>query len=75
MGEYDIPPGPPDFGKMFSPKTVDYMLRQSVMSCWMMLPPNKRNAPNLRAEMRRIVERALKGQREDAEAFGISGPG
>jgi hypothetical protein len=40
----------------------------------MMLPPHKRNAQNLRVEMRRIVERALKSQREDAEVFGMINP-
>jgi len=74
MGERDIRPDDPDFGKIFTPKTVDHMLRQAIMFCWMMLPKDKRTGPNLRWEVRRIVARALKDLREDGEAFGMTKP-
>jgi len=71
MGERDIRPDDPDLGKFFNLKTVDHMVRQAVMFCWMMLPKDRRTGTNLRWEVRRIVARALKDLREDAEAFGM----
>jgi len=57
---------------MFGPQQVDQMIRQAISICWMMLPEGKRKAEAVEAEIRRIVDRALKDLREDATAFGIT---
>ncbi len=57
---------------MFGPQAVDTAIRQAVSTCWMMLPADKKNVATVDAEIRRIVERALKNLQEDADSFGIS---
>ena len=37
--------------------------------CWMMLPKERQTVEGLKAEMRRLLERALKDFEEDAERF------
>lgn len=70
MGDDDAQPGPEDLGSVFSPKWVDFMLRQAIAMCWAMLPRESRTAAELQAQVWRIVGRALRDQREDADAFG-----
>ena len=69
-GEADVDWGA--FRQMMGPGHVDQLVRQAIMSCWMAMPKEKKSAGCLEAEMRRIVERALRDAREDAQAFGIS---
>jgi hypothetical protein len=40
--------------------------------CWLMLPEEGKSVDELEKQFRRIVDRALKDVREDAQAFGIS---
>lgn len=56
--------------EMFGPGQVDQMIRQGIHFCWMALPKDRRNAEELEKQVRRIVDRALRDFREDAEQFG-----
>jgi hypothetical protein len=56
---------------MLGPQAVDQAVRQAIATCWMILPQGKKSVDAVEAEIRRIVERALKDLREDAKAFGI----
>jgi hypothetical protein len=71
MGEADIQMSPDDMGRFFGPQQIDQMVRQAVHTCWSVLPPERRTVQNVETEVRRIVERALKDMREDAQAFGF----
>ncbi len=53
----------------FSPQQVDQMVRQAIQFCWMSLPPERQNADEIDTQIRRVVERALKDFRDDAEQF------
>ncbi|MBN2584642.1 MAG: hypothetical protein JXL80_16380 [Planctomycetes bacterium] len=59
--------------EFFSPAQVDQSLRQAVMFCWMMLPPQDRSVDRVEAEVRRIMDRVLRDWHEDAAAFGVGG--
>lgn len=61
--------------EFFSPQHVDQMVRQAIQFCWMALPPEKRNVDEVEGQLRRIVDRALRDLREDADQFGIGGGG
>ncbi len=67
--------GDPDAARkvraMFSPSQVDQSIRHAIEMCWMMLPEDGKSVDELEKQLRRIVDRALKDLREDAEAFGI----
>lgn len=56
------------------PGQVDHMLRQAIEFCWMALPQDRRSVDEVESQMRRLMDRALKDLREDAEAFGPGGP-
>ena len=56
---------------MFGPAQVDQAIRQAIQFCWMGLPKDRRTADELEAQIRRIVDRALKDFRDDSRAFGI----
>jgi hypothetical protein len=58
--------------EMFGPGGVDQQVRAAISTCWMMLPPEKRNPQAVGVEVRRIVERALANLAEDAKAFGFT---
>lgn len=57
--------------RMFGPGQVDEQIRQAIHFCWMMLPDDRKTVAELEQQFRRIVERALKDLREDADAFGL----
>jgi hypothetical protein len=57
--------------KMIGPEAPDQMIRQVICLCRMMLPEEKRTVAGVEAEVRRLVERALKDLRDDATAFGV----
>jgi hypothetical protein len=57
--------------KMFGPGQVDQSIRQAIQMCWMALPERKKSVDELEKEFRRIVDRAFKDLREDADAFGL----
>jgi hypothetical protein len=56
---------------LFSPQQVDQMVRQAIQFCWMSLPPEKQNVDEVEKQIRRIVDRALRDLRDDAESFGL----
>jgi hypothetical protein len=57
---------------MFGPGQVDQGVRQAIQMCWMMLPEGGRTVDELERQFRRIVDRAIRDLREDAEAFGLA---
>jgi hypothetical protein len=57
---------------MFGPGQIDTSVRQAIEMCWLMLPEEGKSVDELEKQFRRIVDRALKDVREDAQAFGIS---
>ncbi|HET6573766.1 MAG TPA: hypothetical protein VFG68_09210 [Fimbriiglobus sp.] len=59
--------------EMFGPAQVDQTVRQAIQFCWMGLPKARRTADELEAQIRRLVDRALKDFREDMQAFGKGG--
>ena len=58
--------------QMMGPSIVDNAIRQAIQHCWMILPQEKRTAAGVSAEIRRIVERALRDLEEDSRSFGIA---
>ena len=75
MAERDIQMGPEDsraFRDFLGPGWVDNAVRQAIQMCWHAMPKEKRTVAAVEAEIRRILDRALKDMREDAGAFGIS---
>ena len=58
---------------MFGPAQVDQAVRQAIQFCWMGLPKDRRTPDELEAQIRRIVDRALRDFRDDARAFGGDG--
>ena len=68
-------PDDPDQGKrmrsFFGPHHVDQQIRQAISMCWMALPPAKQNVEEVELQIRRIVERALRDLREDADSFRL----
>jgi hypothetical protein len=54
-----------------SPQQVDHQIRQAIQFCWMTLPPDKQNVEEVEKQIRRIVDRALRDLREDADSFGL----
>lgn len=56
--------------EFFGPGQVDQTVRQAIHFCWMGLPRERKNMDELERQIRRIVDRALKDFRDDAEAFG-----
>jgi hypothetical protein len=55
----------------FGPQQVDHLIRQAIQFCWMALPPDKQTVDDVEKQIRRIVDRALRDLREDAESFGL----
>jgi hypothetical protein len=56
---------------MFGPAQVDQSVRQAIHMCWMMLPEKSKTVDKVEKEFRRIVDRAFKDLKEDADAFGL----
>jgi len=67
--EKDIKPPDADWNKFFGPTQVDHFIRQAIQMCWMGLPDDRRTTGEVEAQVRRIVDRALKDFREDGEVF------
>jgi hypothetical protein len=73
MEEFD-PKDPEAMKRMralFSPQHVDQLIRQAIQCCWMALPPQQQNVEEVEKQIRRIVDRALRDLREDADNFGL----
>lgn len=60
-----------EYMNMFGPGQVDQMLRQAISFCWMALPKEQRTLDNVEIEVMRLVKRALRDMRDDAQSFGI----
>ena len=71
MFKSDDPDARKKMRSMFGPGQVDQMVRHAMQMCWMMLPEKKQTTDALEKQFRRIVDRAMKDLREDAEAFGL----
>lgn len=71
MFNKDDPDAAKTMREMFSPAQIDQSVRQAMQFCWMMLPENAKTVDELEKQFRRIVDRAIKDLREDAEAFGL----
>jgi hypothetical protein len=71
MFNKDDPDAAKKMRKMFSPAQIDQSVRQAMQFCWIMLPENAKTVDELEKQFRRIVDRAIKDLREDAEAFGL----
>ena len=56
---------------MFGPGQVDQSVRQAIHLCWMMLPEGSKTVDELEKHFRRLVDRAIRDLREDADAFGL----
>jgi hypothetical protein len=54
-----------------SPQQVDEQIRQAIHICWLSLPPEQQNVGEIEKQIRRIVDRALRDLREDADQFGL----
>lgn len=57
---------------MFGPGQVDQQFRQVIHMCWLMLPDDRKTVDEVEKQVRRIMERAFKDMREDADQFGLS---
>src|SRR4051812_13128368 len=67
----DDPEGPKKMRELLGPSHVDQSVRQAIQMCWMMLPDGRKTVDELEKQFRRIVDRAIKDLREDADAFGL----
>jgi hypothetical protein len=56
---------------MFGPGQIDQSVRQAIQMCWMMLPDGAKTVDELEKQFRRIVDRAIRDLRDDAQAFGL----
>ena len=54
---------------MGGPAIVDHSIRQAIQHCWMLMPADRKNAAAVSAEIRRMVDRALRDLEEDSRAF------
>jgi hypothetical protein len=55
----------------FGPQQVDHQIRQAIQFCWMALPPKRKKVEEVEKPIRRLVDRALRDLREDADSFGL----
>ena len=73
IGEGDDAAG--RMAEMFGPAQIDHLIRQAVQFCWIGLPEDRRSVEEVEAQIRRIVDRALRDFRDDRQAFGKPGDG
>ena len=59
------------FRSHMGPGHVDQMVRHLLRTCWLSLPPERRNVDEVERQVRRILDRALRDLREDDQAFGM----
>ena len=71
MCEANDPDAAKRMREMFGPGQVDQQVRQAIHLCWMMLPEDRKTVEELEKQMRRIMDRAFKDLREDANVFGL----
>jgi hypothetical protein len=51
------------------PGQADQMVRHALQTCWMSLPKERRNVDELKRQMTRLVDRAIRDMEEDREVF------
>jgi len=71
MFKPDDPNAGDNMRRMFGPGQVDVQIRQAIHLCWMLLPDDKKTVDDLEKQLCRIVDRAIRDLREDADAFGL----
>jgi len=57
--------------EFMGPGHVDQMVRHALQACWMALPHDKRDVDELKRQMTRLIDRAIRDMEEDQEAFGL----
>lgn len=62
---------PEDTPTVMGPGHIDTNIRQTLQMLWMFMPAGKKNVDAVENEYRRLVDRAIRDLREDAERFGI----
>ena len=50
---------------------VDQTLRHAIHACWMALPKEKRSAEELKRQLNRMIDRAIRDMDEDRKEFGM----
>ena len=58
----------------YGPQSVDTYMRYALLYCWLLLPPERRNAETIKAQLQRVLDRAVANFQEDATAFGFDSP-
>ncbi len=53
------------------PGYVDHMVRQAIQMCWQSLPKERRNVEELKRQMQRLIDRAIRDLEEDRKEFGM----
>jgi hypothetical protein len=71
MFESNDPDAAKKMRQMFGPGQVDEMIRHAIHISWAMLPEDRQTVDELEKQMRRIMDRAIKDLREDADQFGL----
>jgi len=61
------------FGKAMAVGMAVSQSRHAIQMTWMALPPDRQTIDHMERELRRLVDRALRDLREDAQAFGLEG--
>ena len=62
---------PGGLSRHWGPGLVDSALRDAICQCWLVMPPSKRTPHDVEAEIRRVIDRAMKDLHDDARAFGV----
>jgi hypothetical protein len=57
--------------EFLGPGYVDQSFRQAVNICWQALPKERRNVEELRRQMQRLIDRAIRDLEEDCKEFGM----
>jgi hypothetical protein len=57
--------------EFMGPGQVDQMVRHALQSCWMALPNDKRNLDEVKRQITRLVDRAIRDMEEDRDVFGM----
>jgi len=57
--------------EFMGPGHADQMIRHALQRCCMALPEDRRNVDELKRQMTRLVDRAIRDMEEDREAFGL----
>lgn len=50
---------------------VDQMIRQAIQSCWLAIPKDNRNSDELKRQLNRLIDRAIRDMEEDQSEFGM----